>query len=111
MGKKKVIITSPNGFVPQREIDDNPWQKHLSGWDRNTMKNLGYKCNGLAGLKCLRMEVQSDTMGDDLMSSIRLRPRPFWFAFSTLSQIIVYFTPSIAFELFSVKRKSSTNAA
>ncbi len=30
--KKKVIISSPNGFISQKEVDNNPLQKHLSGW-------------------------------------------------------------------------------
>lgn len=102
--KKKVIITSPNGFIPQKEVDNNPWQKHLSGWDYKKMKKLGYKSKGLAGLKILRQEVGNDSMGDDLLSSIRFRPRPFWFVVAAVSQVITYYLPSLAFELFSVKR-------
>jgi len=102
--KKKVIITSPNGFIKQKAVDNNPWQKHLSGWDYKKMKSLGFKSRGLAGLKCLRQEVENDTMGDDLMSSIRLRPRAFWFVIASISQAIVYRIPSLAFELINVKK-------
>jgi ubiquinone/menaquinone biosynthesis C-methylase UbiE len=103
--KKKVIISSPNGFIAQREVDNNPWQKHLSGWDSRTMKMLGFSSRGLAGLKSLRQEVSSDTMGDDLLSSIRFWPQPFWFVVAILSQFITARVPSLAFELFNVKYK------
>lgn len=101
--KKKVIVSTPNGFIQQKELDGNPMQKHLSGWDLKKMKKLGFKCWGLAGLKCLRGEVQSGTMGDDLTASIRFRPRIFWFGVATLSQLITYLFPKYAFELFCVK--------
>ncbi|MCB1189587.1 MAG: methyltransferase domain-containing protein [Flavobacteriales bacterium] len=103
--KKKIIVSSPNGFIAQKEVDGNPLQKHLSGWDVDKMKSLGFRSRGLAGLKALRQEVQNDTMGDDLLNSIRYRPKVFWFLFTTLSQIIVYYYPKLAFGLFNVKEK------
>ncbi len=101
--KKKVIITSPNGFISQKEMDNNPLQKHLSGWNFNKMKSLGYKSHGLAGFKFLRQEVQEDTMGNNILTSIKFRPKIFWFIIATLSQIICYHFPKMAFELISVK--------
>lgn len=100
--KKKVIITSPNGFVEQKAVDNNPWQRHLSGWNYQKMRSLGFRCHGLAGMKFLRQEVENDTMGDDLTSSIRLKPRLFWFFIASFSQAMVYLFPRLAFELFSV---------
>ncbi|HUW24347.1 MAG TPA: hypothetical protein VMW04_01835 [Patescibacteria group bacterium] len=82
-----------------------PIQKHLSGWSFKKMRSLDYESRGLAGLKFLRQEVENESMGDDLTTSIRFWPRPFWFAVATLSQLITYFVPELAFELFSVKRK------
>ncbi len=105
--KKKVIITSPNGFISQKEMDNNPLQRHLSGWDFNKMKSLGYKSHGLAGFKFLRQEVQEDTMGNNILTSIKFRPKIFWFIIATLSQIICYHFPKLAFELISVKGLSS----
>jgi len=101
--RKKVIVSTPNGFVPQHEVDNNPLQKHLSGWTVSAMEKLGYKCWGLAGLKWLRQEVSADTMGDDLTTSIRYKPRFFWFVIAALSQPILYFFPKLAFELFCIK--------
>ena len=102
--KKIVIVSSPNGFVAQKAIDDNPWQKHLSGWSWRVMRQLGYTCKGLAGLKILRQEVANSTMGDDLTSSIRFRPRIFWFTVASTSQLATYHMPRLAFELFSIKK-------
>lgn len=102
--KKKIIISSPNGFIPQKEVDNNFLQKHLSGWDYKKMKNLGFKIKGLAGLKYLRREGQGGSMEDNMINSVYFRPKHFWFVIATLSQIFTYFFPAIAFELFSVKK-------
>lgn len=104
--KKKVIVSSPNGFISQKEIDNNPFQRHLSGWDYQKMSHLGFKIYGLAGLKLLRQEVQNNTMGNDITTSIRFWPKPLWFIVAALSQIATYYIPWIAFELFSVKNIS-----
>jgi len=101
--RKKIIVSTPNGFINQKEIDKNILQKHLSGWDYQKMKKLGFKIMGLAGLKVLRTEVQNETMGNDLTTSIKFKPKIFWFIVASLSQLLTYYFPSLAFELFSVK--------
>ena len=103
--KKKVIVSSPNGYLNQKALDNNPLQKHLSGWDYKKMLGLGFNSYGLAGLKQLRQEVQENTMGDNIMTSIKYKPKWFWFGMATLSQIYTYYFPKNAFELFNVKRK------
>ncbi|MDI6777749.1 MAG: methyltransferase domain-containing protein [Patescibacteria group bacterium] len=100
--KKKVIVSTPNGFLPQNSYDGNPFQKHLSGWSIETMKRRGFRCRGLSGFKWIRQEAPLEGVGDDFMASIRLRPRFFWFIIATLSQLITYFYPKYAFELFCV---------
>lgn len=102
--RKKIIISSPNGFVEQSALDGNELQKHLSGWSYSCMRSMGYDCKGMAGPKCLRREVEGETMGDDLMVSIRYRPRVFWFLIATILQPIVYYCPRVAFSLFSVRK-------
>lgn len=104
--RKKVIISSPNGFVAQKEVDGNPYQKHLSGWDYKKMKSLGFQSRGLAGVKYIRQEVEDDTMGDNLLTSIRFRPKFFWFIIATLSQLVVYHIPRFSFGLLSIYKKS-----
>ena len=107
--RKKVIINSPNGFIAQKSLDGNHLQEHKSGWSYSRMKELGYHSRGLAGPKWLRQEVEAETMGDDLMTSIRFRPRFFWFVIATLLQPIVYRIPQFAFSLMSVKSFSGTD--
>ncbi|HDZ00225.1 MAG TPA: methyltransferase domain-containing protein [Nitrospirae bacterium] len=102
--KKKVIVSTPNGFIHQITLDNNPRQKHLSGWDYEIMRKLGFQLNGLAGLKCLRKESEDDIMGNDLLSPIKFKPKLFWFIILSVSQIFVYFLPIVAFELFCVKQ-------
>jgi len=104
--KKKVIITTPNGFIKQEEIDGNPLQKHLSVWTVSDMNKLGFKSKGLAGFKFLRQEKDENTMGDNILVSIKYKPKIFWFIIATLSQTFIYYIPNLAFELFCVKNKN-----
>jgi SAM-dependent methyltransferase len=102
--KKKVILSTPNGFVGQPIIDENPYQKHQSGWACQEMARLGFRCHGLAGLKFLRKgKEEGADMGDDLTVSIRFKPRLLWFAIATVSQLFTYYFPNLAFELFCIK--------
>jgi len=101
--KKKIIITTPNGFISQKELDGNPLQKHLSGWNLEKMQKLGFHCWGLAGLKSLRQEVPDYSTGEDLTAAIKYRPGLFWFLVATASQLLTYYMPSLAFEIFCVK--------
>lgn len=101
--RKKVIVNSPNGFVPQKSLDGNPLQEHKSGWSFNQMRQLGYRSVGLSGPKILRHEVESNTMSNDLLTSIRFRPRLFWFIVAAILQPLTYRIPRIAFSLMSVK--------
>ena len=40
VARKKVIVFTPNGFVPQRPYDGNPFQEHLSGWSVDEIHEL-----------------------------------------------------------------------
>lgn len=103
--RKKVIVSSPNGFLFQKELDNNPLQRHLSGWSPEEMQSFGYYCRGLGGLKVLRQENKANSMTEgDLMSSIKYNPKFFWFIIAAISQIFTYFIPQLAFELLSVKK-------
>jgi SAM-dependent methyltransferase len=102
--KTLVVVSSPNGFIPQRALDGNQLQEHLSGWPLEVMRKMGYKSRGMAGPKWLRQEVQSETMGNDIFASIRFRPRMLWFALATIIQPISYRFPRFAFSLLSYKK-------
>lgn len=109
--RKKVIVTTPNGFLPQHALDENPYQAHRSGWDLATLRSRGYTCRGLAGLKYLRTPACHDTTEVDLLSSIRFRPPQLWFAVAAVSQLLTHrILPQYAFELFGVKALTDRGA-
>lgn len=101
--KKKIIISTPNGFLPQKIIDGNLLQIHNSGWTPKLFKELDYKVYGMAGFKLFRGKNMSDH-GGDIYSTIKFKPKFFWLIISQLSQLFAYYLPKFAFSLFSVKK-------
>lgn len=93
IANKKVIITTPNGFVPQRPYPDNPYQEHLSGWDIDEMQLNGFKVSGFNGLKSIRGEY----------AGLLYRPKWFWAIVSIVSQLFVRSRPKYAFHILCVK--------
>jgi len=55
VASKRVVIFTPNGFVPQQS-QGGDLQEHLSGWEAGEMRALGYEVIGLYGPKSLRGE-------------------------------------------------------
>jgi len=90
---KKVIIFTPNGFLPQGEYDNNPWQIHHSGWDVEEMQDLGYKIIGINGWKSLRGEY----------AIIKFKPIFLWTLLSDITQLYVRNKPKYAFQILCVK--------
>ena len=103
--RKKVIVSSPNGYLPQFDINGNPFSRHRSGWEIREIRGRGYNAYGMAGWKPLRKENISEKMEDEnaIFSTIRFRPKLFWLMISELTQIITYYFPKAAFEVFYVK--------
>lgn len=93
IARKKVLIYTPNGFLPQGEEFGNPLQRHISGWRAEKMQALGYRVIGIEGLKGLRGE----------MARICWRPRRFWLMVSLLSQLFTDSRPRWAFRILCVK--------
>ncbi|MSS72426.1 MAG: class I SAM-dependent methyltransferase [Candidatus Latescibacteria bacterium] len=93
ISRRRVVIVTPNGFLPQGEVEGNPLQRHRSGWTAEEMAWLGYKVRGVNGWKVLRGE----------RSVIRFRPMAFWALVSRLSQMVVRGRPEWAFQLLCVK--------
>lgn len=106
--RKKVVVSVPNGFLAQAGVDNNVLQEHLSGWTAEEFRKLGYRVTGRAGLKCLRKKMQTESRcaGGDIYRTMRWRPRVFWFIISSISQLLVYFFPELAYGLFCVKKIS-----
>ena len=103
--KKKVILTTPNVYFSGFESDGNPYEKHVSLWNCEELAKLGFRTNGLVGLKFLRKEADMSNLhsDDDLIGTIKYSPKYFWLMISILSQIFTYHLPQYAFELISVK--------
>lgn len=93
IAKKRIIIVTPNGYVPQQSYNNNPWQKHKSGWSAEEMSKLGFRVVGLRGWKHLRGE----------MSYLKYRPKIFFYLLSEFSQLIVRFFPKYAYQILCIK--------
>jgi methyltransferase family protein len=88
----KVIVFTPNGFIPQEEYDDNPLQVHRSGWSVDDFHARGYAVYGLFGLKELRGE-----------RSVARRPHLVTKPLLSLSAPVVLRRPRHAFQLLAVR--------
>ncbi|MGQ4876435.1 MAG: class I SAM-dependent methyltransferase [Promethearchaeia archaeon] len=93
IAKKKIIITTPNGFLPQKEYHGNPYQIHKSGWNTFIFKRLGFKVYGYFGLKFIRGE----------RGKIKLKPINFWRLISDLSNKFIKYLPYFSFKLCCIK--------
>jgi SAM-dependent methyltransferase len=91
---KLVVVTTPNGFVPQGDVDGNPYQRHLSGWTVGEMRSADYVVRGIHGLKGVRGEE----------ARIVRRPKPAWWLLTKLSEPFVFHRPGLAFGLLCHKR-------
>lgn len=93
IASKRVIVFTPNGFLPQGEYDSNPFQVHKSGWSAGEMKSRGYRALGINGWKPLRVEE----------ADFRFRPRLLWMLISDITQIFVRSAPEKAFHILCIK--------
>jgi len=95
--RKKVIILTPNGFLWQGELDNNPCQVHQSGWSSDILQGLGFKVFGMRGWRTLR----------GYKGRFRFRPAMFWMIISDISQKITYRHHNQAFQLLAIKQIGS----
>ncbi|PKM92362.1 MAG: SAM-dependent methyltransferase [Euryarchaeota archaeon HGW-Euryarchaeota-1] len=93
IAKKKVIIFTPNGFLPQGEHFENVWQIHKSGWNVEEMQEKGYDVIGINGWKPLRGE----------MAKNKYSPAFFWNRISDITQLFTRKNPKFAFQILCVK--------
>jgi hypothetical protein len=104
--RRKVIVLTPNGFLPQGSLSENPFEVHRSGWNVSELKARGYRPYGIGGLKRIRSENTGEgygVSGNAIFSTIRLKPQWLWVGISAVSQLVTYCIPQIAFEVFYVK--------
>lgn len=95
VARKKIVLFTPSGFVPQPPAPDNPWQEHKSGWTARELNELGYKVVGTSGWKPMRG-----------MYARWRKPRLFCAVVGRLSQPIVRHFPEHAFALSAAKTLS-----
>ena len=106
--RKKIIVISPNGFLYQGAADANELQAHKSGWHPQELINEGFKAYGVNGLRIFRKDSHragKQNYENSLLSTIRFNPRIFWLIIAELSQVIAYYFPKAAFEVFYVKKR------
>ena len=104
--RKRVIVTTPNGFLPQRALGGNPRQRHRSGWTVDEMRRRGFRAYGLAGWRGFHSENRgpaTEEEAEGLFDTIRWRPRWLWLLVSALSQLATYHLPERSFEVFCVR--------
>jgi hypothetical protein len=93
VARRRVVVFTPNGFVPQDALGGNAWQRHRSGWDVDAMRARGYRVTGMQGLKPLRGP----------LGEIRWRPRRAWLLISDVTQPLARRVPQVAYHLLCVK--------
>lgn len=93
IAKHKIIICTPNGFVPQDPHSGNIYQEHVSGWFVKDFKARGYKTYGIRGFRFIRGE----------FAAIKYKPWYVWLFLSYLSEFITIPLPWLSFELMAVK--------
>ncbi len=98
LARKKIIISTPNGFVEQF-VEKEPLQEHLSGWDCKEMKGLGYTCIGMNGIKYIPRE----------RGAITISPSRIWGLVADFMQPLIYHVPQIAFQLLCIKTYEDIN--
>ena len=68
---KRVILLTPNGFVPQPASADNPFQEHLTGWTLEDMNRLGSdRIYGVNGYRKLRGVYAHPTVKPELLGRV-----------------------------------------
>jgi len=96
LAKRKVIIFTPNGFRKQREFDGNLSQIHVSGWEIDEMRAMGYRVKGVHGWKAVRGE----------FANIKWKPQKFWVGVSVLSLPWTTRHPRHAYHILCIKDKT-----
>lgn len=88
-----IILFTPNGFICQSELDNNPFQKHKSGWCYDEFKINGFNTLGSLGPKFLRKEE----------GALKYKPKFIWGIISLLLFFPMVYFPKNSFSLLAWK--------
>ncbi len=94
LARKRIFIYTPNGFLPQGDRENNPWQVHYSGWEPKEFRSRGYHVYGVNGVKGLRGEY----------AKVIYKPMFFWSFISDITEWFVKNKPEKAFQLLAIKK-------
>jgi SAM-dependent methyltransferase len=100
LARRKVIVFTPNGFLPQEGYHENPYQRHLSGWSTEELEALGFAVSGVYGWRRLRGE----------KGAVRFRPPALWRLAAGVTQLATSRLPVHAFHLFALLEKARPGA-
>lgn len=98
VSRKRIVITTMNGFLRQSEYDQNPYQVHRSGWTVQTLRKMGFHVIGLRGFKLLRGERATPRIMPLLLGH--------FVCFVSEMLLVSRFVPQVAFQLLCVKDKN-----
>lgn len=93
IARKRVVLSTPNGFVPQGAVGGNEFQVHRCGWEVEELESLGYSITGVHGHKAFRGE----------LASYKIKPSILGKLISDATQPFVRNNPKKAFSLLAVK--------
>lgn len=94
IARKKIIIMTPNGFHDQHIYDNNPYQRHRSGWTVDEFTSRHFVVRGLRGFKTIRGEY----------ASIKLKPWLLWALVAFVSEPLLVMFPNWSYQLFATKK-------
>ncbi|MCX5657815.1 MAG: class I SAM-dependent methyltransferase [Candidatus Omnitrophica bacterium] len=108
--RKKIILSTPNGYFPMEEVDNNIYQNHLSGWDVGKLKKEGFLIRGLSGAKIMyssenRVKSIIGNNKEVIFANLRFKPKEIVYTVNAIAQIAVHYFPRLAFGLWAIKRK------
>lgn len=101
VARRLVIVFTPNGFLPQPALENNPWQVHRSGWGVEDFEARGYDVLGMNGWKPLRGERWEP----------RVAPAALGHRLSAFTQPLVTYRPRWAFQLLAVRKQAESGPA
>jgi SAM-dependent methyltransferase len=97
IARERVVVFTPNGYVPQGEYNGNAWQVHRSGWTPEEMRERGYRIVGINGHKSLR----------GAYALVQHKPEFLWEIVSDATQLVLRWFPKAAFQMLCVKEMTA----